>query len=76
MCEYLNNPKLDYPYTRSKLNRPRLKSSCPSRFDPKCDPKSLTLSQVLDAILTLELLNQHVIASKLDFESIVEAKHQ
>jgi len=42
----------------------------------KHDPKSLTPSQVLDAILTLELLKQHVITSNLDFLSIVKAKHQ
>jgi len=30
---------------------------------------------VLDVILMRELLNQHVLTSKLDFESFVEAKH-
>ena len=35
----------------------------------------LDSSWVLDAILMRELLNQHVLALKLDFESFVEAKH-
>ena len=36
----------------------------------------LDSSWVLDAILMRELLNQHVLASKFDFESFVEAKHR
>ena len=35
----------------------------------------LDSSWVHDAIFMRELLNQHVLASKLDFESFVEAKH-
>ena len=30
---------------------------------------------MLDAIFTLELLNKTMLASKLDFESFVEAEH-
>ena len=35
----------------------------------------LDSSWVLDAILMRELLNQHVLAPKVDFESFVETKH-
>jgi len=31
---------------------------------------------MLDVIFTLELLNKPVLASKLDFESFIEAEHQ
>ena len=74
VCIYLSNSKLFYPYTRSKLNKPRYKSSSPSRLDPNTI-QELDSSWVLDAILKHKLLNQHVIASKFDFESFVEAKH-
>ena len=40
----------------------------------KLDPNEFDSFRVLDAILTRGLLNQHMLASKLDFESFVEAK--
>ena len=81
LCVNLSNPILFYPYTRFKLiNKLRPKSSCrpssPRRLDLNAIQKATTPSRVLVVILTRELLNQHVIASKLDFEFIVEAKHQ
>ena len=41
----------------------------------KLDSNELDSFQVLDTILTRELLNQHMLASKLDFKSFIEAKH-
>ena len=67
-------------HLNKQMNKPRPKCSCwsssPSQLDPKYDPKSMTPSRVLDAILMLELLNQYVIASIFDFEYFVEAKYR
>ena len=74
MYVYLRNSKLNFSYTRSKLNKSRYKSSSSSRLDPNTIHE-LDSSRALDAILKRELLNQYVIASKLDYEFFVEAKH-
>ena len=65
--------KLNYLYTRSKnktkLNKPESSCKTPSSswLEPNTIQGELDSNRVLDAILTREFLNQHVIASKLDF---------
>ena len=79
VCMNLSISRLINLYTRSKLKQTKTESSFRSSFSRGLNPNliqmSLTSIWVLDAILTRELLNHHVLAPKLNFESFVEVNH-
>ena len=67
---YLKHKILNLQNTRLKS----WKSFSPSWFGPKLDPWASSLSTWY--ALEAQLLNQYVLASKLDFKSFVESKYR